>query len=120
MLEYVDVFEETSAPRFGQAAESLGAVLVVTLPDLQQTLFLQHLEMPAEVAVSQGAQVLEVGEDQSLGMRDEGSQDAQPGLLVEDPLETFIREPAARWVSGGMGAPGVSGLFVAILRSRVP
>ena len=56
---------------------------------------MEHLEVPAEVAVGQRAEILQVVEEQALGVGDQRREDAQPGLLVDDPLEPVVGEPAA-------------------------
>ena len=64
------------------------------LPDLDEAGLVEHLEVPAEVAVGQVAEFLEVGEDDAAGVGDQRGHDAQPGLLVEDALQPLVGEAA--------------------------
>ena len=66
-LEHVDVLEEPAAAVVGDPAEGLRPVLVEALPDLDEAGLVEHLEVPAEVAVGEVAQLLEVGEDHARG-----------------------------------------------------
>ena len=68
VLQHVDVFEEPPAALVGEPAEGLRALVVEALPDLDEPLLVEHLEVPAEVAVGQGAEVLQVGEEEALGV----------------------------------------------------
>src|SRR5512135_1282106 len=62
VFEDADVFEEAATSLLGQAAEGLGAVLLEPLADLDESGLVEDLEVPAEIAVGQGAEFLEVGE----------------------------------------------------------
>ena len=95
-FEDVDVFEEPAPAVVGEPAEGLGAVVVESLPDLDEAGLVQDLEVPAEVAVGEVAEFLQVGEDDAARVGDQRRHDPQPGLLVEDALEALVGEPAGR------------------------
>lgn len=84
VFEDVDVLKEPGSTRGGEAAEGLRSVVLIALPDLDEPGLMENLKVSTEVAVSQGAQILEVGEDQSLGVSDQRRENSQSRLLVED------------------------------------
>src|ERR1700674_732416 len=91
-LEHGQIVEKAAAAAFRQAATGMRPVSLIALGDVDEAGFLQHLKMTAEIAVRQPAELLQVGESQSLGMRDQRGQKAEPGLLVNDAIETVIGE----------------------------
>src|SRR6185436_11228179 len=92
LLEHGEIVEKAAAPDPGQATTGVRTIALIALGDLDQAGFLEHLEMTAEVAVCEPAELLEIGEGQALGMRHERSQEPEPGPLVNDPVETVIGE----------------------------
>src|SRR5229473_3292973 len=91
-LEHGQIVEKAASAAFRQATTGMRPVALITLGDVDEACFLQHLKMAAEIAVGQPAELLQVGESQSLGMRDQRGQKAEPGLLVNDAIETVIGE----------------------------
>src|SRR5690242_6790172 len=74
-------------------------VSFVALDDFDQAGLLQHLEIPAEIAVGQPAKLLQVGEGQSLRVRHQRGQQAKPCLFMDDAVEPRIGERRARHLS---------------------
>src|SRR5439155_8424633 len=54
------------------------------------------LQVPAQVAVGQQAQFLQVVEQQALWVRDQRGHDPQTGLLVDDAFQAVVGEAAGR------------------------
>src|SRR5713101_6907622 len=94
LLQHLDVFEIAAAPEGRDPAHRLWPVVVETLRDLHHPRFLQNLQMPAQVAVAQRAQLLQVVETQPLGMRDQRSENAEARPLVDQSIQPFVREAA--------------------------
>ena len=65
-LQHGEILEEAAASGGGEAAGGLGPVAVVALADLDEARLLQHLEMAAEIAVREAAELLQVGEGEPL------------------------------------------------------
>src|ERR1700682_5978963 len=89
-LEHGQIVEKAAAAAFRQATTGMRPVARIALGDIDEACFLQHLKMTAEIAVGQPAELLQVGESQSLGVRHQRGQKAEPGLLVNDAIETVI------------------------------
>src|SRR5271166_4938653 len=51
---------------------------------------LQHLQMTAEIAISQAAELLQIAKGQALWLRDERGKDAKPCLFVDHAVQTLI------------------------------
>src|SRR5271157_5762564 len=100
-LEDVDVLEEPAATLVGDPAKGLRAILVEPFPDLDEAGLVEDLEMTAEVAVGQVAQLLEVREDDAARVGDQRGHDAEPGLLVEDSLQALVSKAARRFLWSG-------------------
>src|SRR5271157_1538050 len=100
-LEDVDVLEEPAATLVGDPAKGLRAILVEPFPDLDEAGLVEDLEMTAEVAVGQVAQLLEVREDDAARIGDQRGHDAEPGLLVEDSLQALVSKAARRFLWSG-------------------
>src|SRR5262249_48517580 len=95
LLQHAQIAEIAPTTLGGDPADGLRPVVIVTLLDLDQPGVLEHLQMPAEVAVGQPAQLLQVAEHQALGMADQRGEHAQARLLVNDTVEPRIGEAAA-------------------------
>src|SRR5215467_10688955 len=85
-FEHGEIFEKAAAAVLGQAATGMRSIALVAFGDLDQAGFLQHLEVSAEIAVGETAELLEIGESQPFGMRDERGEHAEPRLFVNDPV----------------------------------
>src|ERR1700731_4202905 len=70
-LEHVDIVQKPAPAFVGDPAQGLGTVLVEPFPDFDEAGLVQDLEVPAEVAIGQVAEFLEVGEDQAAGVGDQ-------------------------------------------------
>src|SRR4051794_21990505 len=92
LLEFGDVLEKSLAPALGQPAQRLRPIALVALPYLDKTRLLQQLNLPAEIAVRQRAQRLEIVEHESLRMRGQRRENAQARALVDHALELLVRE----------------------------
>src|SRR5262249_50336347 len=73
----------------------LRAIVLITLPDLHQSRVAQDLQMPAQVAVGQGAEFLEIVKHQPAGMRGKRRDDAKPGLFVDETIQPVVGKAAA-------------------------
>jgi hypothetical protein len=71
-----------------------------SLPHFHERGLAQHVEMTAEIAVGERAESAQLGELQTVGMRDERRQDAEPRLFVQRAIESFISKPARLGVAG--------------------
>src|SRR3984957_14302095 len=98
-FEHREIVEKAATAVFRQTAARMRSVALITLGDLDQPGFLQHLEVPAEVAVGETAELLEIGEGQSLGVGDQRGEHAEPGLLVNDPVKSFVGERGVAGIS---------------------
>src|SRR6266436_4787375 len=65
-LQHGEIIEKAAAANFCKPTAGMRPVALVALGYFDQSSFLQHLKMAAEVAVGQPAELLEVGEGQSL------------------------------------------------------
>src|SRR3954451_17989385 len=65
-------------------------VAFVPLGHLDEAGLLQHLQVTAEIAVGEAAELLEIGKGQALGMRHQRGQESEPRLLVDDAIESVI------------------------------
>ena len=105
-FEFGDVIEEFAAPEFSEAEEGLRAGSLSSFPDLDELGFLKSLQVAIEIAVREGAEFLEITEEESGGMGCERGEDAEPGLFVNGSIESVIGVAAriGRVVrSGGCG-----------------
>src|SRR4051794_37243978 len=91
-LEHGQIFQKAAATELGKTAGGVRPVAFVALAYLNEPGFLQHLEVPAEVAVGEPAELLEISERQSLRMRRQRGQQAEPRLLMDHPIEAIIGE----------------------------
>src|SRR5271168_2103921 len=85
LLERREIFKIALAARRRDAAECLGTIPIMSFHDLHDLLPLQHAQMPAEVAVSQRTQLLEIAEGQSFRIADQRGKHAEPRALVNHP-----------------------------------
>src|SRR5580698_288177 len=92
LLERRKVFKIAFAAGRRDAAEGLGAIAIMPLHDLHDLLPLQHAQMPAEVAVGERTQLLEIAEGQSLGIANQRGEHTEPCPLVNHPVQSFISE----------------------------
>src|SRR5258706_12352655 len=67
-LKAREIIEKAATADFCKPTAGMRAVALVALGDFDQSCFLQHLKMTAEIAIGQSAQLLEVGEGQPPGM----------------------------------------------------
>src|SRR5262245_5580091 len=95
LLEHVEIVEVARAPFAGDPTHRLRSIAVETLDDLDQAGVVQHLQMPGEIAVGQAAQVLEVAEQQTLGVGGERRENAQAGFLMDHAIEALVGEASA-------------------------
>src|SRR5438046_889546 len=79
-------------------AKRLRPIVLEALPDLDEAGFAENLQVPAQVAVGQGAQILQIVEDQARRMRRQRGDDAQARFLMNHAVEPFIGKPARRTV----------------------
>src|SRR5262245_31913403 len=93
-LQDIEVLAEAIAAVVGDADERLWSVSLVTFPHLDQSRLLQDRQVPTQVAVGEGAEALEVVEQKPVGSPEQAGEDAEPGLLVDDPVESLVRVPA--------------------------
>src|SRR2546421_1363343 len=89
-FEHGEIVQETAAADLGQAATCVRPVALVALGHFDETGLLQHLQVPAQIAVGQAAQLLEIRKAQALWMRHQRGQQSQPRLLVNDAVESVI------------------------------
>ena len=94
VFQHGDIFDESLATQLGQDAQGLRAVVLEALPNLDDARLAEDLQVPAQVAVGQGAEVLQIVEDQAARMRRQTRDDREPGFLVDDAVEPFIGEAA--------------------------
>src|SRR5882672_9803321 len=91
-IENLDVLEEAPAARRRHAAGRQRSLALERLDDFDHLRFLKHLQVTAQIAVGQPAQLLQIGECQALRMDDERRQDAEPRLLMDHAVEALIGE----------------------------
>src|SRR5262245_6547709 len=91
-LKHGQIVEKAAAANFRKAAARVRPVALVAFGDLDQPGFLEHLQMTAEIAVGESAELLEISESQSLGMCHERGQQPEPGLFVNDTIEAVVGE----------------------------
>jgi hypothetical protein len=65
---------------------------VEAFPDFDDTGSVQDLEMPAQIAVGQAAQLLQIGKETSVTAGQQRRQDPESRAFVERAIETFVRE----------------------------
>src|SRR4051812_36614008 len=90
LLQGFEVFNESFATRRGDTAYGLGTIAVLPFEDFDHPGFFEHLEMAAQVAVSERAQLLQVDEGQSLRISDKRGEYAEARALVNDAIEAFV------------------------------
>lgn len=90
LLERGEIFKIASAAGGGDPADSLRSVAVVASDDLDYFGPLEDTEVSAEIAIGQGAKLLEIVEGQALGIGDERSEDAEACPLVDYTIQTFV------------------------------
>src|SRR6266852_3718501 len=67
-LQHGEIIEKAAAADLRQATTGMRPVALVALGDFDQSGFLEHLKMTAEIAIGQSAELLEIAEGQSPGM----------------------------------------------------
>ena len=77
-FQHGEIIEKAAAAGFGQAATGMRPVAFIAFGDLHEAGLLQHLEVPAQIAVGQAAKLPEIGESQAFRMRHQRGQ--QPSL----------------------------------------
>lgn len=97
---------KTPAPLGGEATERLRATVLEALPDFDHSRAPEQIEVSTEIAVGQGAEPPEFGEGEAFRMHDERGHDAEPGLLVQRPIEAVVRVAARPLVTFGSPLPG--------------
>ena len=60
------------------AAHRLRAVLLESLPDLNEPSLLQRLQLPTQIPVGKGAKRLQVAKEQAIGVSHQRGEDAEP------------------------------------------
>ena len=95
VFEFGDVIGEALFADGGEFAPGMGAVVLEGFFDFDEAGFLQDGEVAAEVAVGEGAEVLEVAEDEAGGVGGEGGDDAESGLFVDDAVDAVVGVAAA-------------------------
>jgi hypothetical protein len=85
---------ETAIPVGAQPAQRLRAAVLKSFPDIDNAGLPQHLEVPAQIAVSETAKPLEIGEEPSLSPGQKRNHDAESRFFVERPIEAFVGEAA--------------------------
>src|SRR5271156_2455558 len=90
LFERREIFKIALAARRCDATERLGTIAVMSFHDLHYLLPLQHAQMPAQVAVSQRTQLLEIAEGQSFGIADQRGEHAEPRALMNHPIQPFV------------------------------
>ena len=88
-----DIRDSVSAPS-RNAAHRQRPVPSMPLHNLHHLCPLQHPQMPAQVAVRQRAQLLQIAKRQPLRIRHQRRQHAQPRALVDHSVQALIREAA--------------------------
>src|ERR1700677_2637368 len=86
LFERRKVFKIAFAARRSDATERLRTIAIMSFHDLHDLLPLQHAQMPAQVAVGERAQLLEIAEGQSFGITDQRGEHAEPRPLVNHPV----------------------------------
>jgi hypothetical protein len=71
LLENGEVFKVSFTARGGYAGSGLGSASVGFLCKTNHTVFFEYLEMAGEVAVGEGAELLEFNEAKASGVGDE-------------------------------------------------
>src|SRR5262249_28597991 len=64
----------------------------IALDDVDEAGLLQHLQMAAEIAVGEAAELLEISKGEPFRMRHQRSQQTEPRLLMDDAVEAVIGE----------------------------
>src|SRR5262249_40606768 len=91
----LEILQITRPPLRGDPAHGLRAVVIVALGDRDQRGFLEHLQVPAEIAVGERAHLLEVAERQALGMGNERGEYGEARTFMDQGVEAVIGETAA-------------------------
>src|SRR5579863_5895368 len=94
LLQRFEIVEIALAPVRGNAAHRQRTIFLRALHNLNQVRALQHLQVPAQVAVGQRAKLLQVGKAQAARIGDQRREDAQPRALVDGAIQPLIREPS--------------------------
>ena len=92
VLELFEIRLEALTPLGREPAQCLWPPVFESLPHFDEPGLLEHVEMPAEIAVRQCAEPLQIREQQAFGAHDERCHDPQPGFLVQHALEPVIGE----------------------------
>lgn len=104
-IEFFQVGVKSRSPFRRQPAERLRTPVLEPFPDFNESRPPQQIEMPAQIAVGERTQALQLGEHEPFRMDDQRRHDAKPGFLVQRPLEAFVREAARPPVTLGSPLP---------------
>src|SRR5262249_48033349 len=91
-LEHSEVVDEALPPAPRHAARGQGPLAVERLGDLDQASLFQDLQMAAEIPVGERAELLQVREGETFGMRHQRGENAEARLLVDDAVEARVGE----------------------------
>jgi hypothetical protein len=94
LFEGCEVFEVAFSSGSADAADGLGPIAIVAANYLNHFGFLKNAEVAAEIAVSEGAELLEIVKWEAFRVGDERSQHTQASALVDDAVKTFVCETA--------------------------
>src|SRR5205085_11229551 len=64
------------------------------LVDLDEGVFHEYVEVPAQVPIGQRAELFEFAEEQAIGPGGERDEDAEARLFVQHAVEAIVGEPA--------------------------
>src|SRR5215472_17852745 len=69
LFQHLEIVEIAAAPLCRDPADGLRPVVIVALLDLDEARLVEHLQVAAQIAVRQGAHLLQIAEYEPLGMR---------------------------------------------------
>src|SRR5262249_1375876 len=93
-FEHVEVLAKALPAGSSNATQCLRPAVLEPLPYLDEAGFFENLKVPAQVAIGEGAQLLQFAEQQTVRIDEERGQNAEPRLLVDDAVEAVVGEAA--------------------------
>jgi len=90
LFELFEVGDEPLPPFSAQTTQRLRPPVFESLPHFNESGFAQHVEMPAQIAIGQRTQPLQLGEEHSLRSSHERCHDPEPRLLVKNTVEALV------------------------------
>src|SRR5262245_55609651 len=87
LLKHIEILQVAFAALARNLAERLRAIVLKAFDDLNEPRLFQHLKMPAEIAVGDIAELLEIAEQQPFRVRHKRGEHAQTHLFVDHTIK---------------------------------